>query len=76
MKELIYRMFNETLQENGYDPIQVHPELRILEDSSMDSLQLATFIIKLEEVTGKDPFSEGFVPFSTIGELINLYEKK
>jgi acyl carrier protein len=39
----------------------------------IDSLDLAVVVVRLQEKTGKDPFSAGFVGFGTIRELVNLY---
>lgn len=39
----------------------------------IDSLDLATLIVSLEDKTGKDPFREGFREFRTVGQLAALY---
>jgi hypothetical protein len=39
----------------------------------LDSLDLAGIVVELESITGKDPFSNGFVDFRTIGQLADLY---
>jgi acyl carrier protein len=39
----------------------------------IDSLDLAMLVRELEEVTGFDPFHQGFVEFRTAGELARLY---
>lgn len=39
----------------------------------IDSLDLATLIVELEEITGYDPFHAGFIEFRTAGELSRLY---
>ncbi len=41
----------------------------------IDSLDLASIVVRLEEVTGYDPFSEGFIEFRTASELARLYAK-
>jgi acyl carrier protein len=41
----------------------------------LDSLDLAGIVVELESITGKDPFSNGFVDFRTIGQLAELYAK-
>jgi len=48
-------------------------EVLLGEDIGIDSLDLATLIVNLEEATGIQPFQNGFVMFETIGELINLF---
>ncbi len=42
----------------------------------IDSLDLAAMVVELSEVTGKDPFQDGFVEFRTVGELSDLYRDK
>ena len=44
-------------------------------DLPIDSLDLATIVVQLEEVTGYDPFSHGFIEFRTAGDLARLYAK-
>ena len=44
------------------------------DDSPLDSLDLATLIVMLEEETSIDPFRNGFVEFRTAGELRDLYQ--
>ncbi|MDQ2106403.1 phosphopantetheine-binding protein [Azospirillum isscasi] len=39
----------------------------------IDSLDLATLLVVLEQRTGQDPFRAGFVQFNTVGELAALY---
>ena len=41
----------------------------------IDSLDLATLVVELEDVAGYDPFCEGFVDFRTAGELSRLYTR-
>lgn len=41
----------------------------------IDSLDLASIVVQLEEATGYDPFSEGFIEFRTASELARLYAK-
>jgi acyl carrier protein len=39
----------------------------------IDSLDLAVLVVELEGELGHDPFKNGFINFSTIGELADLY---
>lgn len=39
----------------------------------IDSLDLATLVVALEEHTGLQPFASGFVLFKTVGELVDLF---
>ncbi len=51
------------------------PESRFLGgDLPIDSLDLATLLVVLEQRTGEDPFRAGFRQFVTVGELAALYE--
>jgi len=63
------------LQQKGVDATRVAASTRFLGgDVDMDSLDLATLIIELEEVSSKSPFRKGFREFSTVGELASLFE--
>jgi len=42
-------------------------------DLPIDSLDLATLLVVLEQRTGQDPFRAGFRHFTTLGELAALY---
>ena len=42
-------------------------------DLPIDSLDLATLLVVLEQRTGQDPFRAGFIQFTTVGELAALY---
>jgi acyl carrier protein len=44
-------------------------------ETGIDSLDLASLVVQLEEVTGHDPFKSGFVDFRTAGELARLYQR-
>lgn len=48
-------------------------EILLSENIGIDSLDLAILVISLEEVTGLQPFQNGFVMFETVGELITLF---
>jgi acyl carrier protein len=68
---------NETLsllQEKGVVDITVQPDSQFFRDLTMDSLDLATLIVNLEQKAGFDPFRAGFVTFATVRELANLYQ--
>lgn len=39
----------------------------------IDSLDLATLLVVLEQRTGQDPFRDGLRQFTTVGELAALY---
>jgi acyl carrier protein len=39
----------------------------------IDSLDLATLVVTLEDLTGRQPFRDGFRDFRTVGELATLF---
>lgn len=41
----------------------------------IDSLDVASLVVELDEITGYDPFRAGFVEFRTAGELARLYAR-
>lgn len=45
------------------------------DELGLDSLDLATLVVTLEEHTGLSPFNDGFVMFKTVGELVSLFSK-
>lgn len=62
------------LSEKGEKPSPVAAGTELLgDDVGIDSLDLATLVRELEELTGHDPFEDGFVDFRTAGELAKLY---
>lgn len=44
-------------------------------DFPFDSLDLATLVVEMQNRFDKNPFAEGFVNFTTVGELASLFEK-
>lgn len=65
---------NRALRDKGRDPVRVGADTVLLGgDIAIDSLDLATIVVELEGETGKDPFEAGFIDFSTVGELADLY---
>lgn len=72
--DLTIETIREVLQQNGRKETSLQPETDILGETSLDSLDLAQVIILLQEKTGKDPFSKGFINFKTVQELAALYE--
>jgi len=45
------------------------------EELGLDSLDLASLVVSLEERTGLRPFERGFVMFQTVGELVVLFSR-
>jgi acyl carrier protein len=55
-------------------PESFGPESIFLQgDLQMDSLDLAVFLLILEEKTGQDPFRSGFQSFVSVADLAAIY---
>jgi acyl carrier protein len=77
----IFKFICERLQEaataKGAGRVKVADETPILDGGlPIDSLDLAGIVVQLEQVTGRDPFQDGFINFRTVGELARLYSGK
>ena len=75
MNELVIDSIREVMLENERVQGELKPETKILAETSLDSLDLAIVVVKMEMKTGKDPFKNGFILFTTVQELAALYEK-
>ncbi len=72
--ELIQQELTQVLVEKGVvAPVIGHDTLLLNGPLDIDSLDLATLVVTLEESTGKTPFAQGFVLFHTAGELATLF---
>lgn len=72
--ELIQQELTQVLIEKGaVAPVIGHDTLLLNGPLDIDSLDLATLVVVLEERTGKTPFAQGFVLFHTAGELAKLF---
>jgi acyl carrier protein len=72
--ELIQQELTQVLVEKGVvAPVIGHDTLLLNGPLDIDSLDLATLVVTLEERTGKTPFAQGFVLFHTAGELAKLF---
>lgn len=72
--ELICRRLNDITVAKESPHINIGRETVILDGSMpIDSLDLAAIVVELENVTGHDPFRDGFVNFRTVGQLASLY---
>ncbi len=62
------------IEEKGEKPIEIGADTPFLGGQlPIDSLDLATIVVELDIVTGRDPFKDGFIEFRTVGELAALY---
>lgn len=72
--ELIQQTLTQILVEKGaVAPVIGHDTPMLNGPLDIDSLDLATLVVLLEEETGKTPFAQGFVMFHTAGELATLF---
>lgn len=70
----VARVLNLMIQDRGEAPCEIREDTRILGgDLPVDSLDLAAVVVQLEEMSGYDPFRDGFIEFRTVGELAALY---
>lgn len=71
---LIGQEVNRILADKGEAPVAINADTVFLDGPlPFDSLDLATLIVALEGITGKDPFRSGFRQFTKAGELAALY---
>ncbi len=78
MTDPMFALITEELGRIAADKGETLPELTtdsvfLGADLPIDSLDLATLLVILEQRTGQDPFRAGFRHFTTLGELAALY---
>jgi acyl carrier protein len=73
---LICQRLQEAAAARGAGRIEVNGETAILGGTlPVDSLDLAAIVVELENVTGRDPFRDGFINFRTVGQLARMYSE-
>lgn len=73
-KILVFTELHNLRTSKGLPQVTINNESVLLGDElGLDSLDLATLVVTLEELTGLAPFNGGFVMFKTVGELISLF---
>jgi acyl carrier protein len=76
MYALVTKSVSDRLKEKGFVGAELNAETTLLGgDLPLDSLDLATVLIEMQEQVGQDPFASGFMEFRTIGDLVNIYRK-
>jgi len=71
---LVWGELQALRDSKGLGAIVIKPDSVLLgEELGLDSLDLATLVVTLEERTGRRPFDNGFVMFRTVGELVTLF---
>jgi len=72
--ELVFAELTDLRAAKGLGDADISRESVLLgEELGLDSLDLATLVVTLEERSGLRPFESGFVMFRTVGELIDLF---
>lgn len=73
--DLIRTELTQILTDKGAATGAISADTPLLDGPlDIDSLDLATLVVALEEKTGKTPFAGGFVLFHTAGELAALFD--
>jgi acyl carrier protein len=71
---LIREELTQILADKGATGGEINADTPLLNGPyDIDSLDLATLVVTLEEKTGLTPFANGFVLFHTAGELAHLF---
>ncbi len=71
---LIHDELMQILRDKGATTGEINADTLLLNGPyDIDSLDLATLVVSLEEKTGMTPFANGFVLFHTAGELAKLF---
>ena len=71
---LIREELTQILTDKGAEAGEINADTPLLNGPyDIDSLDLATLVVTLEEKTGLTPFANGFVLFHTAGELAHLF---
>ena len=74
VRESALGFLKSSLADKGLGMAAVDDQSPLLgSELGIDSLDLATIVVQLTEATGKDPFAEGFIEFTTFGELVHLF---
>jgi len=72
--DLIREELTQILSDKGAATGEIAADTPLLNGPlDIDSLDLATLVVALEEKTGLTPFADGFVLFHTAGELAALF---
>jgi acyl carrier protein len=74
----VHAAIHELLEERGQTPPPLHPDQRLNADLTLDSLDLATLVARLEVTLGLDPFAR-LVPVTslrTVGDVVTAYRRE
>ncbi len=75
IEHLLNQAIKQVLEDKGFTA-KITPDSPIDSTLGLDSLDWAAVAVRMEDQTGLDPFSEGFiVKLATVNDLIDLYVK-
>jgi acyl carrier protein len=67
--------FETVFKNKGMNPPPLIPDTILDGSLGLESLDFAELVVRLEQVFGKDPFSQGTIPeVRTLADLCVLYE--
>lgn len=70
----IIGVVSEILRDKGRREPEIGAETVLLGGQlGIDSLDLAVVVIRMGELTARDPFENGFIDFRTVGDMAELY---
>lgn len=72
----VYRVLAEIQEQQGYRPVPLKDDYRVVKDLGFSSMDVAQLIAVLEMELEVDPFSMGvsIMEIHTIGQLCEAYE--
>ena len=75
-RSAVYRVLAEIQEQQGYRPVPLKDEYRVVKDLGFSSMDVAQLIAVLEMELAVDPFSMGvsIMEIHTIGQLCDAYE--
>lgn len=73
-RQIIESAINEVRSQSGRSPVVMRDSDSLTGELSLDSLDLAAVVVRLEQKLGVDPFREIASPTTTFGELVTVYD--
>lgn len=74
-ESLIIRTLEGMIRKRKLQTSSLAPDTPLAAELGLESLDLAELVVRMEEITGKDPFREGtFTQILTISDLAALYD--
>lgn len=72
--QFIERTVNDARRATNLPPMALDEAAPLLNGTlGIDSLDLATLVVELQDATGFDPFANGLINFRTVGQLADLF---